>query len=163
LKGFTQRETDIEDAHHRTVRNKTSDYPGWHASRRLRRAGSRCVECRRARHHHRSDAADTRGSGARNRPLPRHDRPALRRQSDLSVVIRGAALPGIHPRDRRGRGADRRNRRPQPGAIHPGLEGARRQGHPQMHLGAPFADRRTDRLRCDQRRRVRVRRPSGRR
>ena len=49
------------------------------------------------------------------------------------------------------------------GAIHPGLEGARGQGQPQMHLGAPFADRRTDRLRCDQRRRVRVRRPSGRR
>ncbi|MGA7264819.1 MAG: nitronate monooxygenase [Stellaceae bacterium] len=46
------------------------------------------------------------------------------------------------------------NRGPQPGAIHPGLEGARGQGHPQMHLGASLADRGADRLRCDQCRRV---------
>jgi hypothetical protein len=43
-------------------------------------------------------------------------------------------------------GVRSRNRRPQPGAIHPGPEGARGQSHPQMHLGAAFADRRADRL-----------------
>jgi hypothetical protein len=34
------------------------------------------------------------------------DQPSWR-QSDLSAVMCGATLPGIHPRDRRGRRADR--------------------------------------------------------
>ena len=55
------------------------------------------------------------------------------------------------------------NRRPQSSAIHPGLEGARRKSHPQMHFGASFADRRADWVRCNQRRRLRMRRPSRRR
>src|SRR6266404_9078036 len=50
-----------------------------------------------------------------------------------------------------------------PAQIHRGPEGAWGQGHPQMHVGASFADRRADRLRCDQRRRLRMRWPSGRR
>ena len=44
----------------------------------------------------------------------------------------------------------------------PGAEGRRHQGHPQMHLGAPCAEGRGDRLRRRQRRRLRVRRPSRR-
>ena len=33
MNGFTQRETDIEDAHHRALRNKASDHPRRHASK----------------------------------------------------------------------------------------------------------------------------------
>jgi nitronate monooxygenase len=39
---------------------------------------------------------------------------------------------------------------------------ARHQGHPQMHVSAPFAQGRADRLRRRQRRRLRMRRPSRR-
>src|SRR6516162_5553226 len=75
LKGFPQRETDIENPHHRTVRNKTSDHPGWHASCWLCRNSRRRVACRRARHHYGSHAADTRrdklGWVVVNQPLAR--------------------------------------------------------------------------------------------
>jgi NAD(P)H-dependent flavin oxidoreductase YrpB (nitropropane dioxygenase family) len=50
-----------------------------------------------------------------------------------------------------------------PAQYIPALKAHGVKGHPQMHLGASFADRRADRLRRDQRRRVRVRRSSGRR
>ena len=49
-----------------------------------------------------------------------------------------------------------------PRAIPAGAEGGRHQGHPQMHLGAAFAEGRADRLRRGQRRRLRMRRPSRR-
>ena len=150
------------DSHHRNVRHPPSHHPGRHALRRPRRACLRRVQCRRSRHHHRPDAEDAGASGERNRALPRHDRQAVRREPHLPAVVRLAALSGIHRRDRRGRRQDRGDRRPQPGAIHAGAEGARHQGHPQMHLGAPFAQGRADRLRRGQRRRLRMRRPSRR-
>ncbi len=54
------------------------------------------------------------------------------------------------------------DRRPQPRAVHAGAEGGWHQGDPQMHLGAALAESREDRLRCRQRRRLRMRRPSRR-
>src|ERR1700731_1907965 len=59
LKSFTQRETDIENPHYRTLWHKTSDHPRRHASCRLCRDGGCSVERRRARHFHRADAPHT--------------------------------------------------------------------------------------------------------
>ena len=50
---------------HRAVRHRAPDHPGRHALRRLRRARRRGVERRRARDHHRPDAAH---AGARSPP-----------------------------------------------------------------------------------------------
>ncbi len=44
----------------------------------------------------------------------------------------------------------------------PGAARGGREGDPQVHLGAPFAEGRVDRLRRGQRRRLRMRRPPGR-
>ena len=120
------------------------------------------VECRRPRHHHRPDAEDAGIAGAGNRALPRRDRPAVRRQPHLPAGVHRAALSRIHPRHHRRRRQDRRDRGTQPRAIHAGAESRRHQGHPQMHVGAAFAQGRADRLRRGQRRRLRMRRPSRR-
>jgi Enoyl-CoA hydratase/isomerase len=45
-----------------------------------------------ARHYHGADAAHPEGSGPRDRPLPRDDRRAVWRQSDLSALVRQTAL-----------------------------------------------------------------------
>ena len=108
---------------------------------------------------HARHAGEARG---RDRALPRDDRQAVRRQPDLPAGVRESAVRRTHPGDRRGRRAHRRDRRPQPGAVHAAAEAARREGHPQVHVGAPFAQGRAHRLRRGQRRRLRVRRPSGR-
>ncbi len=91
-----------------------------------------------------------------------HDRQAVRRQPDVPADVREPAVRRTHPGDRRGRRAHRRDRRPQSRAVHAGAEAARRQGHPQVHVGAALAQGRDDRLRRGQRRRLRVRRASGR-
>ena len=70
--------------------------------------------------------------------------------------------PELHPGDRRRRRAHRRDRRTQPRGIHAALKAARHQGDPQVHVGASFAQGRAHRLRCGQRRRLRMRRSPGR-
>ena len=62
-------------------------------------------------------------------------------------TLHRAALPGIHRRDPRGRRQGRRDRGPQPRAIHAGAEGSRHQGDPQMHLRPAFAQ--AEKIGCD--------------
>ena len=76
-------------------------------------------------------------SGARNRPLPRHDRQAVRGEPDLPAQRFDAGLSGLHQGDHRWRGEGGGNRRQQPGEMAAGAEGSRHQGHPQMHQRAP--------------------------
>ena len=70
--------------------------------------------------------------------------------------------PGFVERHHRERRQDRRDRRQQSAEVAAGLQGGRHQGDPQMHLGAPLAEGRVDRLRRGQRRRLRMRRSPGR-
>ena len=97
-----------------------------------------------------------------NPPLQGDDRQAVRREPHLPSVDHAAGLSGLRAHDHRGRHQDRRDGGQQPCAGDALLQGSRRQGDPQMHLGAPLAEGRSDRLRRGQRRRIRVRRPSGR-
>ena len=100
-----------EDSNHRNVRHRASDHPGRHALCRLRRTGSRGVECRRARHHHRPDAEDAGTAGQGDRALPRHDRQAVRRQPDLPADLQ-PRRPIRNTSRRSGRAASRSSRPP---------------------------------------------------
>ena len=77
-------------------------------------------------------------------------------------VSDAAGLSGLRAHDHRGRHQDRRDGGEQPVASHALLQGSRRQGDPQVHVGPSLQEGRGDRLRCGERRRLRVRRPSGR-
>ena len=132
--------------------------------RRLRRDGGGRLERRRARHHHRADAAARRRRSANEiAPLPRDDRQAVRREPHLPA--RRSRRPTIPATSAPSSTAASRSSRP-PATTRrsgcPSLQGGRHQGDPQMHLGAPLAEGRVDRLRRGQRRRLRVRRPSRR-
>ena len=71
--------------------------------------------------------------------------------------------PEYHRRDHRRRHQDRRDGGVQSAGTPAAPQGSRRQDHPQMHLRAPFAQGAGDRVRRGERRRFRMRRPSGRR
>jgi NAD(P)H-dependent flavin oxidoreductase YrpB (nitropropane dioxygenase family) len=96
--------------HHRTVRHRRSpasrEHPiiqgGMHYVGFAELAAA-VSNARRARHHHRPDAAHARTAREGNRPLPRHDRQAVRREPDLPARVNHARLSGLHQGDHRRR------------------------------------------------------------
>ena len=152
-----------EDTLHRTGRHRLSDRSGRHDVGGPRRTRGRGIECRRPRHPHGAHAADAGRSAPRDRALPRDDGQAVRREPDDPAVDEPAALCRVSQGDHRQRHQDRRDRRPQSAGACRALQGARHHGRSQMHRRAPRAVGRAHGRRCDLDRRLRMRRPSGRR
>lgn len=151
-----------EDSNHRTAWHPLPDHPGRHAMGGLRGNGVGRLQRRRAGHPHRADAADPRGAGRRNPPLPRYDRQAIRREPDAAAVHQPAAvraLPRRHHRERRQGAGDRRQ---QPQGTHRARQGRRPEGDPQVRGDPPCAVGRAPGRRRGVDRRLRVRRPPGR-
>ena len=160
--GLPERENQHEDANHRIVRHRTSHHPGRDALCRFRRTRRGGLRGGRAWHHHRADPEDAEGPRQRDRPGPRHDRQAHRRQSDFPAHAQPAGLSG-HRQDRhrqRRQGGGNRGQQSASGAAPP--ERRRHQGDPQMHLGAPRPKGSAHRLRRREHRRLRMRWPPGR-
>ena len=91
-------ENDAQDTLHGNVRRPASDRAGWDAMGRPRRTRRRGRQRRRARLHHRADAADARRSPQGDQALPRNDGQAVRREPHDPAVDQSAALRGISAR-----------------------------------------------------------------
>ena len=105
--------TDDPHQIHGDVRRPPPHRAGRHAVGRAGRADVCRRQCRRTRLPHRADPADARGPDERDRPLPRHDRPAVRREPDDPADLGAAPLRRVCRRHRLLGHQDRRDRRQQ--------------------------------------------------
>ena len=97
-----------------------------------------------------------------DRALPRLTDKPFGVNLTILPVDQAAALRRIPPGDHRRRDQDRRDRRQQAAGARRGIQEARDQGDPQVHLRAPRAVGRADGRRRHLDRRLRMRRPPGR-